>query len=272
MPELPEVETVARDLNEKIGGRKIVGLETNWPKHFSRSRGGFKAFQAAVLHKEIKEIFRRGKQVIFHLHGGTFFSVHLKMTGNLLVNPPDSESKKHIHVRFVLSEGDRLAFSDIRKFGRISLTDRESVDASAPDPFEISRAGLQNLFRKQKGRIKDFLLKQEKVSGIGNIYADEILHASGIHPRTPTGNIPEKKVAELWGHARAILSQAIELRGTSMRNFRDTEGRKGEFKGLCKVYGREGDPCLRKSCGGVIQRELVGNRSAHFCPSCQKFL
>ena len=274
MPELPEVETVARDLRSKILGARILGVRTIWPKHWSRSPGGFSRFARDVNGRTIRAVRRLGKRVVIELSGGKKLLAHLKMTGNFLWNEA-GENNKHIRAVFSLSSGT-LYFSDIRKFGRfIYGTDAElfrlkDISRLGPDPLELTSKDFIARFSGRRGRIKQALLNQEIVSGIGNIYADEILHAAGINPEMRVERLNASRIEAISRHAKRILLASIKARGTSMRDFRDTSGDKGNYIGLCKVYGREGKACLRRGCNGSIVRKTVGARSAHFCLTCQK--
>ncbi len=272
MPELPEVETVVRDLRRKIMGRKILDVQTDWPRHFSRSPGGFLRVKRGIRGRKIESVSRKGKRIIFHLSGGKLMIVHLKMTGNFLLGEA-GENNKFVHIWFFLDNGI-LFFSDIRKFGRIlygtshELERLDDVKNVGPDPLELGYKEFRERFAKRRGIIKSALLDQSIVSGVGNIYADEILHKSKIHPRKLVENLTDADFKKLWNNSRIILEKSIATGGTSMRDFRNTEGKLGGYLSFCRVYGRKGEACLYR-CGSKIERLKIGARSAHFCPKCQ---
>ena len=273
MPELPEVETVARSLNKKVRGQKILSVWTSWPRHFSRSPGGFTRFAREAKGKVVLDVSRRGKRIIFRLNGGKLLVAHLKMTGIFLWGVA-GEGNKFTRMKIVLSRGT-LYFSDIRKFGRFIFGDVAEVESSedvkniGPDPFSATAVEFERRLRARRGGIKNTLLNQVVVSGIGNIYADEILHRTHIHPLTEVERLSSGQISGIRASAIKILKHSIAAGGTSMRDFRNTEGKPGGYITLCRAYGREGESCLFR-CGGKIVRLKLGARSAHFCPKCQK--
>src|SRR3989344_2915592 len=273
MPELPEVETVARSLNKKVRGQKILSAKTSWPRHFSRSPGGFAHFAREARGRVIKSISRRGKRIVFRLSGGKLLVAHLKMTGAFLYGVA-GEGDRFTRVVFKLSRGT-LYFSDIRKFGRFIFGNVAEVESSedvkniGPDPFSATATEFERRFRMRRGSIKNTLLNQSVISGIGNIYADEILHRTRIHPLTGTERLSRRQLGAIRAAAIKILKRSCAAGGTSMRDFRNTEGKPGGYIALCRAYGREGESCLFR-CGGKIVRLKLGARSAHFCPKCQK--
>ena len=292
MPELPEVQTIVDDLNKKVKGLTIADVWTDWPKYFKRSPSGFKAFRKIVKGKKIAKIWRIGKNIIFDLSSDKKMLIHQKMTGHLLVGKWQLKDKKwaavekgllaekvngYIHVMFWLSGGKMLALSDLRKFAKIlaapekDFNNLEDVKDIGPDPLKPSFKfkEFKNLITKKRGVIKKVLMDQNIISGIGNIYADEILFIAGIHPLKKTEKLSEKELKTIFEATKKILKKAIKLRGTSTSDYRDTSGKKGGYGDVRLVYQREGKKCPNK-CGGIIKRIKVGGRSAHFCFHCQK--
>jgi len=300
MPELPEVQTIVDDLNKKVKGLTITNVWTDWPKYFRRSKGGFEGFKKEVKNKKIEKVWRLGKNIIFDLSGDQEMLIHQKMTGHLLIgrwriknNKPvvlekglfSEKVNGYIHAMFWLSNSpsikvgasEMMGFSDLRKFGKILtvskkyFTNLEDVKNIGPDPLQagFGFSQFRDLIKKKRGPIKKVLMDQNVVSGIGNIYADEILFVSKIHPLTKTESLDDKELKMIFEVAEKILKKAIKLRGTSTSDYRDTAGKKGGYGDVRLVYQRAGEKCPH-GCGGAIKRIKIGGRSAHFCPSCQK--
>ncbi len=291
MPELPEVQTIVNDLNRKIKGLTIVDVWTDWPKYFKRSIGGWEAFRKTVKGKKIKRIRRIGKNIIFDLSNDKEILIHQKLTGHLLVghwqiknNRPISVEKgwlaekvnDYIHAVFWLSKNKMMGFSDLRKFGKILVTDKkdfdnlEDIKAIGPDPLtpKFRFNEFKSLISKKRGPIKKILMDQNVVSGIGNIYSDEILFVAKIHPLKKAEKLSDKELKAIFEAAKKILKKAVKLRGTSISDYRDTAGQAGRYAEVRLVYQREGKKCPR-SCGAAIKRLKINGRSAHFCPHCQ---
>lgn len=292
MPELPEVQTIVNDLNWKVKGLSITDVWTDWPKYFKRSSGGFDGFKKVIKNKKIEKVWRLGKNIIFDLSDNKEMLIHQKMTGHLLVGTWSLElgtwqakqkgllTEKvngYIHVMFWLSNGQMLALSDLRKFAKVLVVDKkdfnnlEDIKHVGPDPLtpKFGFSEFKSLISKKRGVVKKVLMDQNVVSGIGNIYADEILFTARVHPLKKTEELNEKELKTIFEATKKILKKAIRFRGTSTSDFRDTSGRKGRYGDVLLVYQREGEKCLR-NCGGVIKRIKIGGRSAHFCPNCQK--
>lgn len=290
MPELPEVQTIVNDLNKKVKGLKITDVWTDWPKYFRRSNGGFDGFKKEIKNKKIEKVWRFGKNIIFGLHGNKDMLIHQKMTGHVLIGIWKFKNKTwvsaqkgllnervngYIHTMFRLSNGSMMALSDLRKFAKILIFDDtdlknlEDVKNIGPDPltagFKFQK--FKSLIVKNKGMIKKVLMDQSIISGIGNIYADEILFAVKVHPLKRAENLSDEELKLIFTASKNILKKAIKLRGTSTSDFRDTSGKAGSFGKMLKVYRREGKKCPR--CGVLIKRIKIGGRSAHFCPVCQ---
>ena len=298
MPELPEVQTIVDDLNKKVKEVTITDVWTDWPKYFKRSPGGFEGFKKAVKGEKIKMVWRLGKNIIFDLSGGKKLLIHQKMTGHLLVGKWQLNDKKwiavekgllaekvngYIHTMFWLGgpsskigASKMLALSDLRKFAKILVVDNkdfknlEDVKNIGPDPLKPSFKfrEFKGLITKKRGVIKKILMDQNIISGIGNIYADEILFTVKIHPLKRVENLSDGELKLIFNASKNILKKAIKLRGTSTSDFRDTSGKAGFFGAVLKVYKREGEKCPNK-CGGIIKRIKIGGRSAHFCSHCQ---
>lgn len=292
MPELPEVQTIVNDLNKKVRGLTITDVWTDWPKYFKRSSGGFEGFEKVVKNKKIEKVWRVGKNIIFGMHGNKDMLIHQKMTGHILVGKWKFRDKKwvvsekgllaekvngYIHAMFWLSSGAMMALSDLRKFAKIllfndgDLKNLEDVKNIGPDLLmpSFKFGEFKSLITKKRGVIKKVLMDQSIISGIGNIYADEILFAVKVHPLKRAENLSDEELKLIFNASKNILKKAIKLRGTSTSDFRDTSGKAGSFGAVLKVYQREGKKCPR-NCDGIIKRIKIGGRSAHFCPICQR--
>lgn len=291
MPELPEVQTIVNDLDRKIKGLTIADVWTDWPKYFKRSPGGFEGFKKAVKGEKIKKVWRLGKNIIFDLSGGKEILIHQKMTGHLLVGKWQLKDKKwvavekgllaekvngYIHTMFFLSGKKLMALSDLRKFAKVLVVDGkdfknlEDIRDIGPDPLRPSFKfkEFKNLITKKRGVIKKILMDQSIISGIGNIYADDILFTAKIHPLKKVEKLSDEELRKIFNAIKKILKKAVKLRGTSTSDYRDTSGKKGGYGDVRLVYQREGEKCPNK-CGGVIKRLKINGRSAHFCPYCQ---
>jgi formamidopyrimidine-DNA glycosylase len=280
MPELPEVETVARDLRGLVVGARIRGVRVTWLKTL-RSQDP-EAFERAVVGREIVGTSRRAKLVVLELDDGNAITIHLKMTGQLFVlrsGRPDD-----FYVRLVLEFEDRreLRFRDIRKFGRVGVAGRNAVTGDlegelgakgfkgfGPEPLD--EAFTPRVFRKgiraRKGRLKPLLLDQGFLAGVGNIYADEALWAARLHPLRSAPSLRPADEGRLYREIRRILAEAVERRGSSIDDYTAPDG-DGEMQERLQVYQRTGEPCLR--CGRPIRRVVIGGRSTHFCSWCQR--
>ena len=269
MPELPEVETVVRDLRPLLVGRTIARIETS--RFALRNRWPTGAAKA-VVGRTVQAIARRGKWILIDL-GEPWLLVHLGMTGQFTV-AADSERQSHTHLIFTLKEGGELRFRDIRRFGSVSLfADRPSLDAFfvanklGPEPFDIDaetwRAGL----KKTSRNLKACLLDQRLVAGVGNIYADEALHEARLHPTILGKRLTRDQAERLRAAVITVLERAIVLRGSSIRNYVGGSGLQGSMQNEFRVYGRTDEPCLR--CETPVTRIVLGGRSTHFCAKCQ---
>lgn len=269
MPELPEVETVVRGLRQHIVGRTITSVEVYWPATVATPAP--EEFQARLVGQRIRCVERRGKFIILRLEQGDLL-VHLRMTGQLLVVPAgQAPDLGHLRVAIEL-DGLRLLFNDTRKFGRMYLVPdaRQRLAALGPEPLngELTTEVLRERLRRRRAPIKSILLDQRVLAGVGNIYADEALHAAGIAPQRPACSLSHAEIATLQRALRSVLERAIENRGTTLSDYRDAGGEAGEHQGALQVYGRAGEACLR--CGCHIVRGRLSGRSAYHCPGCQR--
>lgn len=274
MPELPEVETVKRTLSEFIIGRSIMVLTVHKASVIKIPEA--EEFASLVTGRTFDSVERRGKYLLLNLSGGYLMVVHLRMTGRLVYIKAEEPVKKHTHVIFHLDNGYELRFTDQRRFGCIWVVAKEErakisgLCSLGPEPLgvEFTRVLLGEALRGRQTKIKAFLLNQKMIAGIGNIYADEILFASGIHPERRAGSLNEEEIDRLYTAIRDILSTAVQHRGTSFSDYVDGRGEKGSHQFHLRVYQQAGKDCPR--CGSKIIRTKVGSRSSYHCPECQK--
>jgi len=289
MPELPEVETTVKELNREVLGWTFIDVWSDFRKMIKRPES-FDKFKKEIKNKKIKRIWRRGKNILFDLSGNKTLLVHQKLTGHLLLGkwefkggkwfpPPGPLSEKintYIHLLFAFDNGQMLALSDLRKFAKVELWDTENLKESeemkslGPEPLEkdFTFEKFEEVLKEKKGKIKQVLMDQTIIAGIGNIYSDEILWIAKIHPFKEVSKLTEDELRKIYRAMRKILPKAIELGGESISDFRRTSGKRGYFDKERKVYRRGGEKCLR--CGTKIRRKKIAGRSAHFCPKCQK--
>lgn len=265
MPELPEVETVVKGLRGPLVGRIVTNVTILWPKAIKTS---ISELEHRLPGQRIEAIDRRGKYLSFKLSNGDFLFLHLKMSGNLLVEPASEPPHPHVRTIFDLDNGHQLRFKDMRKFGRVYLVDDPDVVVGklGPEPLadDFFSSDFKALFRKRKGRLKPLLLNQEFIAGIGNIYADESCFLAGIDPRRQVDTLSEGELEKLYYAIRQALNHGITLKGASL----DEVYRGGEFQYYFQVYGRTAENCFK--CGSPIQRTVLGGRSTHYCSQCQK--
>jgi len=270
MPELPEVETIKRDL-AIIKGQKIVDVivyDERVIKDIEKDD-----FRSKIRNSTISNIARRGKSLIFTLSNKGYMVVLLKMTGQLILGR-NAKELKDTKASFKLSNGLFLNYNDQRVFGWLkyaeNLDDVQYLKTIGPEPLDGSLPLNWYIdgMRKRKAPIKTLLMNQSFVAGIGNIYASEILFSAGIKPTKSSGKLSKREIKSLYSSVRQVLNEAIEYRGTSMRNYRDLSGKEGRFKNRIKVYGREHQECV--ICRSWIQRIVQSGRSTFFCSRCQK--
>ena len=302
MPELPEVETIVRDLREKIVGKKIKKVQVVLPKIVKNSKKYFVDF---LTGNKFLAIERRGKLIIFKTarfnladnkkSDKKIMLVHLKMTGQLIWQKKSKNQKiktiagghdqkntienlpnKYSHLVFNFSDGSQLFYNDLRQFGYVKLVNEKELvkilDKFGYEPLKntFTLNNFQNLIQGRKKNVKAFLLDQSLVAGLGNIYVDEVLFASRVLPQRTIDTLNEKEIKSIFKNIKKILQKAVDNRGTTFNNYRDAEGRKGGFMKLLKVYGRENKKCLRKGCVGIIKKNKTAGRGTHFCSICQK--
>ncbi len=264
MPELPEVETIVRGLQGPLVGRTFTGVTVLWP---NTVRTPLPELQARLPGQRIEAISRRAKYLQFHLSGGDTLFIHLKMSGELLVEPEAEPLHPHVRAVFVLDNGHQLRFKDMRKFGRVYLVSNpgEVTGKLGPEPLadDFTLEQFKTLFAHKKGRLKSLLLNQEFIAGVGNIYADESCFLARLDPRRPVDTLSQAELERLYQAIRQALTAGITFKGASF----DSVYRGGEFQDYFQVYGRTAEPCL--TCGTPIVRVVLGSRSTHFCPKCQ---
>jgi formamidopyrimidine-DNA glycosylase len=270
MPELPEVETICRQLEPEIEGRVVEQLEVldeRWTRPVPPAE-----VEAAVSGRTIEGLGRRGKYLLLALDGGATLVMHLRMTGNLVLGElPTSE--RHLRARFLLDDGRELWFTDPRRFGEAFLVDEAGLDARfaklgvEPLSDDFTPQALGERAAGRRVPLKSFLLDQSHVAGVGNIYADEALYRARLHPLSPAGSMkPEHRLA-LRDAVVDALEAGLEHGGASIDDYRDGRGEKGEMQNEFLVHTREDEPC--PNCGGPIARIVVSGRSTYFCPNCQ---
>jgi formamidopyrimidine-DNA glycosylase len=270
MPELPEVETVVRSLRPMVVGQTIHEMWYDWPRTLHSPSPDI--FAARVRGQKVHDVTRRAKYIILHLDHD-FLLVHLKMTGRLYVLEAGAvvPDDRWIHVRFQLDKGSSLCFSDSRKFGRIYLASQVEhvVKGIGPEPLEADftpEVFFQRLNSRDRA-LKPLLLDQAFVAGVGNIYADEALFRSGLHPLRRSGTLGRDDAYRLYGAVRDALSAGISHEGASINWYRKPDGTRGNSQDHFFVYGRDGQPC--HTCQATIEKIRVGQRGTHFCPRCQ---
>jgi formamidopyrimidine-DNA glycosylase len=287
MPELPEVETVVRQLEPEVEGHRIERLEVldgRWSRPVPPEQLG-----AAVDGATIEHLGRRGKYILMVLDGERTLVMHLRMTGNLILREGDevidpsegrrlyeserSTEERQLRARFVLDDGRELWFTDPRRFGEAFLIDDDRLEGRfaklGVEPFspEFTPAALGEMATGRTAPLKSFLLDQSKVAGVGNIYADEALFRAELHPLSPAGSMKPEHAEALRDAVVAALEAGIDAGGSSIDDYRDARGEKGSMQDEFLVHTREGEDCPR--CGGTIVRIVVGGRSTYFCPGCQ---
>jgi formamidopyrimidine-DNA glycosylase len=289
MPELPEVETIARGLASRVTGDVIESVWLGSKPEPLKSTAS--EIVATLESKRIGAVHRVGKHIVFDLENGRRASspvkrksrqksskasvapsnraqwiVHLGMTGRMLVCKPDQALDKHTHAIAKLVSGRELRFIDPRRFGRLSVA--HGFEAVGSEPLEVELDAFIHLFRGRKTPIKSALLNQKLLRGVGNIYADESLFRSSVRPRRRAASLTRKDLTLLYAAVQEVLKEAIALGGSSVSDYVDADGEEGFFQLQHRVYGREGEPCL--VCKTPIKRVVIAGRSSHYCPNCQK--
>lgn len=270
MPELPEVETIARALRDGDGaialpGRRIKRVAIHWESHIAVPSP--RRFRKRLQGQTIQDVSRRGKYLVIPLDRDTLL-IHLRMSGDLALRPSGTPREKHDHTIFDLDNGWDLRFNDARKFGRVYLLadPQDELGKLGPEPLdpEFDPQALERRLSRHRRMLKPLLLDQSFIAGLGNIYADEALHRAGIHPLRRSYELTAEEIRRLWEGIRKSLEDGISHNGASI----DWVYRGGDFQHHFRVYGRSGEPC--PECGTDIERIVVGQRGTHICPSCQR--
>lgn len=271
VPELPEVETIRRDLEPLITGRTITAVEVDPGTIELLARTTIEVLRENLVGRRIESMGRRGKYLLLGLDDGRCFVVHLRMTGRLVWRQHDAPEEPYQRARLILDNGYDLRWGDLRKFGtwRIHASAAEVIEKLGPEPIDAGLTFRQ--FRETlAGRtapVKAVLLDQRRFAGLGNIYVDEALFEAGIRPDTPAGVISPAACRRLFTATREVLERGIANRGASFKDYVDGQGQQGAQHMYVKVFRRTGKPCY--TCGAEIQRSVVGGRSTHWCPRCQ---
>ncbi len=265
MPELPEVETIARGLRPQLVGRRITGLEARWPKAL---RPSLAQVEQGCVGRTVVEVGRRGKHLLLALSGGDWLIVHLRMSGRLEWVEPGGPEPRHARTLWHLDDGRSLAMDDARKFGTVTWSpDPEgTLWRLGPEPLDaaFTPARFEAMLGSRRRALKPLLLDQHFLAGLGNIYVDESLFRAGLHPLERASGVSGAAVASLHGHIRDVLREAIDSCGTSI----DWIYPQGRMQHYLRVYGRAGEPCL--VCGTPIERLVVAQRGTWICPACQR--
>jgi len=316
MPELPEVHTTVQGLNHVLKDKKIVDVWSGYNSKFYRGKNDIKnikyleRFKKDVVGGKFVSATRRGKNILIHLSNGQTILIHMKMTGHLLyghyefknktgTNKNISGDKKNIEqfwqptedgplqdpynqfirLLFSLSDGKHLAFSDVRKFGKIfafstkNLFQIPDLSGIGPEPLDINfnlKKFKERLLLSPKGKIKSVLMDQSIVAGIGNIYSDEILWSADVHPLSTPEKIPPAEMKKMFEAMKTVLKRGINFGGDSESDYRNIDGKPGGFQLQHKAYRHTGEPCARRDCNGIVEKMKIGGRSAHFCAKHQK--
>jgi len=267
MPELPEVETIVNNLRSRVVGKTIIGIVVRDTRPIQQI--GVEEFCRRLIGRSIKGLSRRGKYIIFSLSHGNNLIVHLRMTGALLWNPAGPEPFSRLE--FVLDDSSKLVYTDVRRFGTFSLARDAAkiVGKLGIEPLSsgFTIAALAGYLGTRSTPVKTALLNQERIAGIGNMYADEALFAAGIHPLRPSSSLKPQEVAALHRSIRAVLKKAVKNQGASIRNYRRPDGEAGRAHEEFAVAHRGGSPCPH--CSTAITRIVVGQRGTYLCPRCQ---
>lgn len=300
MPELPEVQTTVDGLNKIVRGLTIQDVWSDLPstkvsrneyKESIKYLPFFKRFKENILNQKILKAERRAKNILIHLSGGHTILIHMKMTGHLLYGkyenrgahwiPHEKEKNdalrdpfnKWIHLVFSLSNGKHLVLSDLRKFAKVTLLKDGHLDDFGPEPLDEAftlKLFKERVLKRPNGKIKPVLMDQKLISGIGNIYSDEALWLSDIHPLSVISKIPDKELKKLHTSIKKVLSKGIDFGGDSTSDYRQLDGKPGTFNHAHNAYRLTGKKCMKRGCPGGILRTVVSGRSAHFCDTHQK--
>ncbi|MBX4198029.1 DNA-formamidopyrimidine glycosylase [Candidatus Parcubacteria bacterium] len=300
MPELPEVQTTVNGINDEVKGLSITDAWTDYKSLFHANKQNiknpeyFSQFKKDVVKAKITGASRKGKNVLIHLSNGNTILTHMKMTGHFMygkyvfakkkwtpadpTGPLGDPYNRHIHLLFTLSDKNHLAFADLRKFAKVFVfktkDEHEVLDLMHLGPDPLSKNFSYELFKEKilkrsNGRIKQVLMDQTLISGIGNIYSDEILWSASVHPESKPGKIPATNLKKMYEASKEILKKGINFGGDSDSDYRNIYGEKGKFQSKHNAYRRTGEKCPKHD-GGIIERKMIAGRSGHFCPKHQK--
>ena len=288
MPELPEVEVVRRSLNELIAGLKINKV-TIYDRNLRYKIS--KKFKKAIQGQKILSTSRKGKFLLIYLSNKNLILIHLGMTGKIIIKKKTDKStfftdyyfnkkiiKKHNHLKIEFNNSVDLIYNDIRKFGFLKVLNKTNLELDShisklgPEPLSsnFNFNYLKNKCKKKYISIKNFIMDQKNISGLGNIYANEILFLSSIHPKKMTYKLSDEQILKIILSTKRILTKAIQLGGSSIKDFNNISGKKGDFQNKFKVYNRANKSCLKPKCVGSIKKIYIGNRSTFYCQKCQK--
>jgi len=269
MPELPEVETIARGLGRRLAGDRIDAVWIGGKKEVLKSSAA--EIERVLRGARIVGFRRVGKHIVGDLEtasGAAQWVIHLGMTGRCVVCSPEVERAKHTHLIAALESGRELRFVDPRRFGRLQVIEGRKFAAPGDEPMAAGRERFVELFKGRRTPIKSALLNQKLLAGVGNIYADESLFRAGVRPRRQAARMTRAELGRLYEALQEVLAEAIEAGGSSISDYVDADGEGGLFQLQHRVYRRTGEPCL--VCGTGIQRVVVAGRSSHYCPKCQR--
>lgn len=289
MPELPEVETIVRELRKKVIGLRITGFWSDREKP-TKQAGGIAKFLKEIKNKKIISISRRAKFIVIDVEGDKSMFIHQKISGHLMygkwalnkgvwkskISGPLKNERENQYIRYIWSfnNGYQMAMSDLRRFSRVILVKDKDVSNLkeirdlGPEPLDISSKEFVELFKNKRGNLKPVLMDPFFIVGIGNIYSDEILWDSGYHPLSRVENLKEMDLGKIYRSTIKILNKAIKAKGSSVDDYRIPSGEKGSYQDMEKAYQQTGKRCSKKD-GGTIERLVVGGRSAHFCSKHQ---
>lgn len=290
MPELPEVETIAKELRKKVVGKRITDVWVDREKTV-RQAGGIEGFKKQVKNKKILDVRRRAKYIVMDIESKKTIFIHQKISGHMLygkwlkdkegiwrsaIKGPLKDDSRNFYIRmiFFLNNGYQMGLSDLRRFAKVILVDNDKVDELkeikelGPEPLEIKFSNFKSLFKNKKGRIKQVLMNPKFIAGIGNIYSDEILWDAGYHPLSRVEKLKETDLQKIFYSIVKILKTALKYKGDSIDDYRLPSGEKGGYQNIQKAYQQTGKKCAKKD-GGVMQRIKTGGRSAHFCSKHQ---
>ncbi|MBP2650641.1 MAG: mutM 2 [Firmicutes bacterium] len=274
MPEMPEVETIRRTLADKVVGNKIANVEMLLPRLIKWPSAH--EFQALVTNRTIKSLERRGKYLLFYFDSDLVMVVHLRMTGRIYYSSVVEQDDRFIRIIFSFDNGAALFYADSRTLGTLyvmptnELWRINGLAKLGPEPMspEFTLEYFQQILAKRKGKIKSLLLNQQIIGGLGNIYVDESLFLAGVRPERNAASLAAEESNRLYQAINKVIEQGINYGGTTFRDYRDGEGKRGENQYHLNVYGRENQPC--KTCGTLIAKTEVGGRGTHYCPHCQQ--